>query len=344
MQFIDKNADRYPSSPLEPLIQSVMLVQPDYDFGSVDIVTDRQPIRKLLDFLEGTAEDFRFGAKLVGNTIFFVRMERVTREMIPVGEFRGYRAAFEEAYTHIEPYAAGSASHHRVVEYMFGGLRMVVRFAVDCSIHSQHLKETDDETSIRLPALSTTIPPYIKKVFTRSQDTKTTAKGETPSLEVVRGPEEVSNLKLAEIKTRFKDAKVAFKFGKKLPDLWISQVPQFINAAHENVGTTWSRAHSDQTRRGIFNHNDIQITDVRGEIDAWEIKNSQTLERLVAVLKRLSSLLKEGQGGKAPPKPYVLSYAKGRSFITLARATDASMPGLPDDLPSKRSSRAQTPN
>ncbi|KAK7177458.1 geranylgeranyl pyrophosphate synthetase [Paraphaeosphaeria sporulosa] len=50
--FIDQNADRHPSYPLEPLFRALYLTDPNFEIGSVDVVTDRNNIRKLLRFVK----------------------------------------------------------------------------------------------------------------------------------------------------------------------------------------------------------------------------------------------------------------------------------------------------
>lgn len=52
--YIAQNADRHPDSPLEPLFRSLYIEQPSFDINSIDVVTDRNNIRKLLSFIKPT--------------------------------------------------------------------------------------------------------------------------------------------------------------------------------------------------------------------------------------------------------------------------------------------------
>ncbi|KAI5480382.1 hypothetical protein MNV49_000957 [Pseudohyphozyma bogoriensis] len=58
--YVDQNGHRVPSSPLKPLILAVKHQDPDFDFKTVDFVTDRNNLRKLLRWASGTDDkDFR---------------------------------------------------------------------------------------------------------------------------------------------------------------------------------------------------------------------------------------------------------------------------------------------
>ena len=115
-RYIDQNADRTPGSPLQALIRAVQTCQPGFDFTKVSIVTDRKPMRCLLNFVRAESAAFKFGITVVGNTALFTRMEERTRDP-PLKRHSGYRDAFEGQYTKISASAARATSHHRVVKY-----------------------------------------------------------------------------------------------------------------------------------------------------------------------------------------------------------------------------------
>jgi hypothetical protein len=52
--YISQNAARHPDSPLEPLFRSLYIEHPSFDINSIDVVTDRNNIRKLLSFIKPT--------------------------------------------------------------------------------------------------------------------------------------------------------------------------------------------------------------------------------------------------------------------------------------------------
>ena len=49
--YLAQNAARHPASPLEPLFRALYTTNQSLDIRSVDIVTDRNNIRKLLSFV-----------------------------------------------------------------------------------------------------------------------------------------------------------------------------------------------------------------------------------------------------------------------------------------------------
>jgi len=64
--FIDQNAFRAPAYPFEPMFAALDVMKPSFEFGGVDIVTNRNSLRKLLNFASGfVPESFRIEHKRV---------------------------------------------------------------------------------------------------------------------------------------------------------------------------------------------------------------------------------------------------------------------------------------
>lgn len=87
---------------------------------AVDVVTDRNSLRKLLAYVQDAPppKDFRIDLQLAGNwTVMFLRWEEKTAE---VSGFKGYGDSFERAVTEPAPGCerATLAGHHRVVKYV----------------------------------------------------------------------------------------------------------------------------------------------------------------------------------------------------------------------------------
>ncbi|KAK4206163.1 geranylgeranyl pyrophosphate synthetase [Rhypophila decipiens] len=67
--YIDQNAARCPSSPLEPLFRAALIENVNFSLDDVDLVTDRNNIRKLLRFAQASSDDhFRIRIEIVGET------------------------------------------------------------------------------------------------------------------------------------------------------------------------------------------------------------------------------------------------------------------------------------
>jgi hypothetical protein len=121
VSFCDQNGFRCPSAVLLPLFTAVeRTAEADgkaFDWSSVDFVTDRNGLRKLLRWISGTAsKDFRIDMQLAGErTILFNRWEKRTREQMD-GNTYGFN--FETASTRPTSGCEHSTGHHRIVRYV----------------------------------------------------------------------------------------------------------------------------------------------------------------------------------------------------------------------------------
>jgi hypothetical protein len=122
--FVDQNWARMSQYPLLPLFAAADAIhdnnkKPPVDWPDVDVVTDRNGLRKLLRWLnpsEGReVRDFRIDVELVGaKTIVLNRWEGRTREP-PIGKSFGF--AFEAATARAAP-GCPSSGHHRTITYV----------------------------------------------------------------------------------------------------------------------------------------------------------------------------------------------------------------------------------
>jgi hypothetical protein len=111
-----------PSATLLPLITAVDKIaeeeyKPSFDWASVDFVTDRNGLRKLLRWIDGTAtKSFRIDMQLAGtHSVLLNRWERRTREELS-GFTYGFN--FEKASTKVTTGCEESTGHHRIVKYV----------------------------------------------------------------------------------------------------------------------------------------------------------------------------------------------------------------------------------
>lgn len=117
------------SRALFPLIRAVQDVESQsgtkgkdaFDWSSVDFVTDRNGLRKLLRWINAPhgdpPRDFRIDMQLAGSkTVLLNRWEQITKEQ--PGSRRSYGFNFEEAMTVPAPGCERGTGHHRIVTYV----------------------------------------------------------------------------------------------------------------------------------------------------------------------------------------------------------------------------------
>ncbi|KAJ5753062.1 hypothetical protein N7520_009979 [Penicillium odoratum] len=131
----------------------------------MDVVADRNNIRKLLSFVNPTLsrvnlDSFTIPVDMAAQTAIFCRDETATFEVIGSGEFRGFGHEFENSYT-ISQLKDG-AGHHRIISYQLGGLNILIRHETDGYVGDSNpgLKNTSigDDLTNALKSLS--LAPY----------------------------------------------------------------------------------------------------------------------------------------------------------------------------------------
>ncbi|KAI0515081.1 geranylgeranyl pyrophosphate synthetase [Xylaria bambusicola] len=306
--YIAQNAARHPESPLEPLFRSLYVTNPGFDIRPVDIITDRNNIRKLLSFINPSSsrnrlEVFTIIAEVVDGTMLMCRTETKTSEIIAPHEFKGYGHEFEKAYTRRQ--LKGSTGYHRIISYHFGGLNFVLRHEVDGYVSQsetskviQKEAETDGLSgllgSLSLSAVNTTSPqprsstPSESKMIIREEG-------------IVVPIDSTLEIKTCTSRRRLHIREIA-------PQLWVSQTPKLVRAYHS---------------RGLFQ--DAKVEDVAKEIKTWELANQENLRKLVALVKAIFDAVK-AWGGKA-----IIRYDEGSDSIIVTSEVSAERL-LPEDL------------
>lgn len=266
--YIAQNAARHPSSPLEPLFRALFASDPDFAINSIDIISDRNNIRKLLSFIDPSLdskrlEPFTIKAELINGTAVLCRDE--TRVQIFVGpkKFVGYGHEFEKAYTTQEIH--GSTGHHRIISYCLDNLNFIIRhetdgYADDALTESTRITKENNGLSEMLQDLSLS---------------KGAEKAEHPGskLAVRKQGRIVPQDSVLEIKTAGQNKRLPFK--KAASQLWISQTNKLVRASH---------------KEGTF---DVPfVEDVSAEIAKWEENNQEHLRMLVSLIRRIIEVVK----------------------------------------------------
>ena len=299
IQYIDQNGDRNPGSPLESLIAAVHATDEAFDFGSVNIITDRRPIRKLFGFVKGDhgqpqfgpAPSFKISVEMVGESALFTRIEDVTREAVSSKPGRDgkvhsfYRQAFESSYTKMEPCGRGSTSHHQILQYQFGDLKCLVRNAVDAYLPNEagtimypqvDNKEAEEDLVAWMKAASL------------DRAAPTTNNAFNKRVTVKKGGRDISHEAKLELVTRKHIS--PFEIEERMPDLWISQTVNFLVCRYR---TQWLKMQPTQPSVAIFDN--ITHLKLAGKIHDWETTHQETLQKLATVLK---GILKAAKGFK----------------------------------------------
>ena len=304
--YIAQNAARHPDSPLEPLFRALYIANPSFDIRSIDVVTDRNNIRKLLSFVNPGStrnglETFTINIEVAKSTAIFSRVETATHEFIGLHEFRGFGHEFEKVYTTSQ--INGSTGHHRILSYRFSNLNFIVRHETDgyvagTGIPSSNSKEPEsDSLSSMLGSLS--LSPTKRPPNTTPTGSKLTIKEEGQVIPLE------STL---EIKTRV--IHKPLEIQEVAPQLWISQTLKLVRAYHS---------------KGTFQRPEVE--DVAALIKRWEERNQTDLRKLAALINKILNVVK-GCGGNG-----IVKYDVKKDKLVVWKYDGKKM--LPKDLYSK---------
>ena len=121
IQFCDQNGHKMPKAILLPLIVAVnkrfeMAKQPAFDWSAIDIITDRNNLRKLMRWAGGNSDDFRIDLQLAGKKT--ILMNRFSERHMNFFNGRTYGFSFERSSTIPAPGCRASSGHHRIITYV----------------------------------------------------------------------------------------------------------------------------------------------------------------------------------------------------------------------------------
>lgn len=120
--FVDQNGHRMKKFTLLPLIKAVQDLTyqgttQSFGWPSVDFVTDRGRLRKLLAWAVGQSDKWRIDTQLAGtNTVLLSGCAPVTKRTS--GQSTSYGFNFEDASTYPVRGLENHTGHHRIVAYV----------------------------------------------------------------------------------------------------------------------------------------------------------------------------------------------------------------------------------
>ncbi|KAL9037191.1 MAG: hypothetical protein Q9180_003862 [Flavoplaca navasiana] len=226
----------------------------------------------------------------------------MTRE-IEDGGFHGYRKGFEGQYLRIDDEAEGCTSLYSIVEYEFGGLKFLMRSAVDGCIPA----ETSALESINAGELyyETSVPEVATTVKHKNDGDIGMGKGKAVEKSAANNADALSIIPttnsppahhtLLELTTRSKYTKHPFDIASKLLDLYLSQTQHFVEAYYHNPGLR--NFEKDALKPARFAREDVRVSRMDGKLREWEETDGQALGVFRGVLERVLGVVRaEGEG------------------------------------------------
>jgi hypothetical protein len=264
--LIDQNSLKATKYPFEPLFQALSITKPHFDFNHVDLVTNRNSLRKLFNFAAGMHIDsFRVDLNTIHNTLFLTRRERNLRQYLSGNKDSGFGHNFEREISKLEPGLEDSTSHHRVIRYQMGSLNCVVRFEVDICCpytESDHQKDRLESTEF------TDVTSSLEKL-TIGDDSK------DARIRVIQRGHHTPSSAAAEVKTSSGRNKLALS----LPQLWFGRTRHFICGYHKD---------------GHFTK--IKNDKVGKRLEHWEEQQQDHLRTMVRLITRLRDITADSGG------------------------------------------------
>lgn len=180
-------------------------MKPSFDIGTVDLVTNRNSLRKLFRFVSGDVyEPFRIDVQTQGTVTFLCRWETEVETIVFGSRASGYGHNFEKITTKFEEDLRDSTGHHRAIRYSLGGIQCVVVSEADA-----FLEEINEPSNDSLPDITEDMA--------------------SNSLNVIRRGRVVQQAAIVELKSKRKGTK---ELGTVIPQLWFSRTPNCIVGYH----------------------------------------------------------------------------------------------------------------
>lgn len=248
-------------------------MNPTVRFDEIDVLTNRNSLRKFLDFCAGRVqESFRVNLHLVNDTLIIERCVKSTTEFLNGSSNSGFGHNFEKAVTRLPRGLENSSGHHRVLKYDFGKLKCAVCFEVDASYddpntvgESEHQVPKSQSGGEETASLATA---FSSKTVNKTGSGSTGGSADT----ICRGAG-TQQANVAELKSR-KDNRTKAKW---LPQLWLGRTRYLIAGHHEN---------------GTFN--EVHVHDFEEQLEAWEKNdvNQKALQKMAVLLSRLRDIVR----------------------------------------------------
>lgn len=311
-QYIDQNACFSPHYPLESLFRAVYLKKSQFDVSAMDLVTDRNNLRKLLSAIMGDIKRFRIDVQLVGRTLLFDRWEERSETLIPHNAFRRFRQSFERACIRYEHEFQGVGDQMGIIKYRLCGMEILLRSKVDGYLSGDTAAGATPNARV-LRSREAFVLLLLEGLDLRSLPGGTTIPGSDLRIIQAGSKVQVSHSSLLGIKTRSQHQPA--RTDDIIRQLWLSQVRHYISA-HYYKGEFIETEQKDFGKP------------MYGAFAMFERSEGNHVRKLVQVLERIRKIMMEEKVTKG-----VLLFENGR--LQLHSRTNSEWEILPADLLSK---------
>ncbi|KAK7413848.1 hypothetical protein QQX98_007265 [Neonectria punicea] len=306
--FIDQNQFRVPEYPFEVVFRALEVMNPDFKFNNVDVLVNRNTLRKLLDYCAGKQHnDFRLNLFVVQNTLIIERCEEKLVDMIRGVGNNGWGHNFEAAITRSLPGMENIVGYHRVLEYYLGNLRCAVRFEIDAFVDDSSGIDASLAAQVGSLSLGTPTVNLVDTLRALQIREAETAK-ELSNIHVISRGSFVPHTHAAEIKSIGRPKSL----NEVLPQLWFGRTQNLIRGHHND---------------GVFHK--IDVNNVGQDLRVWEtqLRPQDALRKVVTLLDQLRSIAQKSEG-----KACVVVVQQ--QFLKVFAATERKTP-LPEDVTKK---------
>ncbi|KAI0775564.1 hypothetical protein BD413DRAFT_611082 [Trametes elegans] len=306
IHLADQNGFRMGNaSTLLPLFRAVDVVAEEnadttLDWSDIDIVTDRNGLRKLMRWLRHSGlvqdkplDEFRIDLQLGGEkTVLMHQWEKRTRQMSKPPK-TGCGFNFERMTTYSAPGCERSTGHHRIIRYELGGMNLVVRCEVDaCTADSlPPLTRTEAATAPKSTDISGDHKSDVDDLVDAIADVgisspPTTGDSATPgTVSVIRAGSQVPQDSIVELVTRARLYVSQFDWNEQYPQLLLSYTPHLFLGVH-------TRGMFDRVKKLTLGDEELKNVESNEHLQ-------RTFRQLVSVLRTIQDLVKEhGRQGR----------------------------------------------
>lgn len=306
--YFDLDAAVYPWHTVEPIFRGLYTSHPSFDISSVDLVTDRNNLHKLLTFINPELGPkshrwFSIKVEIAGNTAVFGRFEWRWKDDLGFYDKPSFDKGFREVY--MTKQVRASLGHRRIISYSFGGLNLIVRHesdGYDPSLSSTPIKpSTEREKKLLARMLRSRSPGRtfrFRKPSSPNSGLLISEEGQTVPLD-------------STFETKIQYAHERLDIAPLLPNMYLAQNANLAVGFHS---------------RGAFTYPMIENYGI--EMEKWELDHQLDLQMLAVSLKKIISIVRDA-GGRA-----VVKWNGANRKLHIVQASDERRI-LPEDLYSK---------